>query len=39
VSGVAAEKGASRIFRGCHSIFAILEPSGKALLLAGAPAL
>src|SRR5260370_39122222 len=39
VSGVLAEKGASVIFAGFHSIFAILEPSGKGLPLPGMPPL
>src|SRR5215468_4126055 len=39
VSGVLAEKGASVIFFGVHSILAILEPSGKGLPLPGEPSL
>src|SRR5215467_1980059 len=37
VSGVLAEKGRSVNFFGLHSIFAILEPSGKGLPLPGTP--
>src|SRR6516165_3658550 len=39
VSGVAAEKGGVVNFFGVHSIFAILEPSGKGLPLPGTPSL
>src|SRR6516165_2350193 len=39
VSGVLAEKGRSVNFFGLHSIFAILEPSGKGLPLPGTPSL
>jgi hypothetical protein len=38
VSGTLTEKGASVLFFGFHSIFAILEPSGKSLPLPGTPA-
>ena len=38
VSGILTEKGASVLFFGFHSIFAILEPSGKGLPLPGTPA-
>src|SRR5271163_3168628 len=37
VSGWVAEKGGSVIFFGFHSIFTILEPSGKGLPLPGMP--
>src|SRR5271155_1309117 len=39
VSGVLAEKGGAVNFFGLHSIFAILEPSGKGLPLPGTPSL
>src|SRR5215472_17492165 len=39
VSGVLAEKGGSVNFFGLHSIFAILQPSGKGLPLPGTPSL
>src|SRR3954467_7961185 len=38
VSGTSTEKGDSAFFFGIHSIFAILEPSGKGLPLPGTPA-
>ena len=37
-SGILTEKGASVLFFGFHSIFAILEPSGKGFPLPGTPA-
>src|SRR5580704_11578004 len=39
VSGTLAEKGASVIFLGLHSILAIFEPSGKGFPLPGTPCL
>src|SRR5580704_12328314 len=39
VSGMLAENGGSVNFLGLHSIFAILEPSGKGLPLPGTPSL